>query len=277
LFFAWVEAIIISMMFLLFSLAIAVAFVAGSLLLMNLGRRLGNRHIARQGGDPMAGLNAIESAVFALMGLILAFALSGALQRFDERRELILQEANAISTAYDRLDLIEAGQRKLLKAKVKEYLGARLELYRLPADFSLEHGMTLYSPQQMVRILALKKEIWNAAMANCPADNVGAACALIVPSLNAAFEAARLRTGVAERHPPQIIYVMLFGLGLGGALMAGFSMAASRNRSWLHMAAYAAALGFVLYIITDIEFPRLGLIQVNYFDHFLQEVYDQMV
>jgi hypothetical protein len=48
----------------------------------------------------MAGLTTVEGAVFALIGLLLAFTISGALQRFDERRQLVIQEANAVSTAY---------------------------------------------------------------------------------------------------------------------------------------------------------------------------------
>ena len=67
---------------------------------MNLGRRLGARYLVREGTPTVTGLNTVEGAVFALMGLVLAFAISGALQRFDERKQLILQETNAIS---DRL------------------------------------------------------------------------------------------------------------------------------------------------------------------------------
>lgn len=81
--------------FFLFSLAVAVAFFIGSLILMSLGRRLGARYLAREKASAVVGLNAVEGAIFALMGLVLAFAISGALQRFDERKQLILQEANA--------------------------------------------------------------------------------------------------------------------------------------------------------------------------------------
>src|SRR4249919_1722821 len=98
----------IELAFLLFSSAVAIAFFVGSLLLMNVGRRLGARHLAREDTAGMTGLTAVEGAVFALMGLVLAFAISGALQRFDERRQLILQEANAVSDAYNRLDLLES-------------------------------------------------------------------------------------------------------------------------------------------------------------------------
>jgi len=49
--------------------------------LMNLGRRLGARYLVREGTPTETGLSTVEGAVFALMGLILAFAISGALQR----------------------------------------------------------------------------------------------------------------------------------------------------------------------------------------------------
>ena len=99
------------MIFTLLALAVAVVFFFASLALLSYGRRLGARHLAKEGASSMAGLNAVEGAVFALMGLLLAFSLSGALQRFDERRQLVLQEANAISTAYDRLVFLERERR----------------------------------------------------------------------------------------------------------------------------------------------------------------------
>jgi hypothetical protein len=69
---------------------------------------------------------------------------------------------------------------------------------------------------------------------------------------------------------------MLFGLGLGGSLLAGFGMGASGSRSWLHMLTFAGALAIALYVITDIEFPRVGLVRVDNFDHFLSDVLEQM-
>ncbi len=63
----------------------------------------------------------------------------------------------------------------------------------------------------------------------------------------------------SEKHPPQIIYVMLFCLGIGCSLLAGFGMAASRARSWVHMVLFAGTMTVALYIVTDMEYPRLGL------------------
>ena len=187
-----------------------------------------------------------------------------------------LQEANAISTAYDRLDVLDGEPRRELKAKFKEYLGQRLHLYRIPIEFSIMKGASVYSAEQQDRIAGLKTEVWEGAVANCPKSTTPSACMLLLPTLSSAFETARLRNGIAERHPPQIIYVMLFGLGLGGSLLAGFGMGASGERSWIHMVIFAAATSIALYVITDIEFPRAGLIRVDHFDHFLDDIYSRM-
>ena len=94
-------------MFELFSVGVATLFFISSLILLNCGRQLGLRYLKKSGVGSMSGLPTVEGAVFALIGLLLAFTISGALQRFDERRQLVVQEANAVSTAYDRLGLFE--------------------------------------------------------------------------------------------------------------------------------------------------------------------------
>jgi hypothetical protein len=90
------------------------------------------------------------------------------------------------------------------------------------------------------------------------------------------FEVARLRLGAAEKHPPQVVYIMLFGLGLGGSLLAGFGIAAAKARSWIHMFHFAMTLAVALYTLTDMEYPRLGLIRIDNFDHFLVDAHQQM-
>jgi hypothetical protein len=64
------------MIFFFVAAGLAVGFFLASLFLLNLGRRLGVRHLSREGAGAMAGLNAIEGSVFALLGLLLAFAMS---------------------------------------------------------------------------------------------------------------------------------------------------------------------------------------------------------
>jgi hypothetical protein len=99
---------------------------------------------------------------------------------------------------------------------------------------------------------------------------------MMLPALNSLFEVAQLRAGAAEKHPPHIIYGLLFGLGLGCSLLAGFGIGASGGRSWMHMVLFAGTLTAALYIVTDMEYPRLGLIRIEGFDHFLADTLNHM-
>ena len=248
----------------------------GSLAFIELGRRMGKKHLDSDGRISMTGLGAVEGAVFALIGLLIAFTLSGALQRYDDLRTLIVEEANAISTANDRLDMLDEPGRSQVKAQLKSYLEARLMLYKLPMSFSIVDNMSVYDSDQLAKIAEIRKKLWQSAVVACTRAPTTAPSNLILPALNEVFSVARDRAGANERHPPRIIYLMLLGLGLTGSLLAGFGMAAGQKRSFLHIAAFTTAMSIALFIITDMEYPRQGLITSTHFDLFLEKVLKEM-
>ena len=95
---------------------------------------------------------------------------------------------------------------------------------------------------------------------------------LLLPALNQMIDITTTRTMAGQMHPPMVIFVMLFGLALAGALLAGYGMAGGKSRDWLHMLGFAAVMAITVYVILDIEYPRLGLIRVDAFDQVLVEV-----
>ena len=86
------------------SVLFSVSLFLGVLLALWIGREIGVRRIREDAEGARAGVGAVDGAVFGLMGLLIAFTFSGAATRFDARRELIVQETNAIGTAWLRLD-----------------------------------------------------------------------------------------------------------------------------------------------------------------------------
>ena len=136
----------------------------GSLAFIELGRRMGKKHLDSDGRISMTGLGAVEGAVFALIGLLIAFTLSGALQRYDDLRTLIVEEANAISTANDRLDMLDEPGRSQVKAQLKSYLEARLMLYKWPMSFSIVDNMSVYDSDQLAKIAEIRKKLWQSAV-----------------------------------------------------------------------------------------------------------------
>jgi hypothetical protein len=163
-----------------------------------------------------------------------------------------------------------------LKAQLKSYLEARLTLYKLPMSFSIVDNMSMYDLDQMAKIAEIKKKLWQSAVSACARAPTTAPSNLILPALNTMFTIARDRAGANDRHPPRVIYLMLLGLGLTGSLLAGFGMAAGQRRSFLHIAAFTAAMSVALFIITDMEYPRQGLITTNHFDVFLEKVLTEL-
>jgi hypothetical protein len=242
----------------------AVLFVA-TIASCEVGRRLGRRRLAI---DPGAtGSPAIEGAVFALLGLLVAFTFSGAATRFDARKQLIIDETNAIGTAYLRVDVTPAAAQPALRSSFRSYVDARLAAYAaLPdVDAAREH---------LDRSKQIQQELWQHAVA-ASADAPPSTAMLLLPAINAMFDIASTRTLTTAIHPPLTIFAMLAALGLVGSLLAGYGMAGTR-RSWMHVLGFATAFAVTVFVILDLEYPRLGLIRVTTFDRALVELRQAM-
>jgi len=113
---------------------VAGAVFAGILGCITLGRWIGRREIGRYGGAGLPSVGSLETAVFALLGLLIAFTFSGALTRFDVRRTQAVDEANAIGAAYYRIDLLPASAQPRLREAFRNYADARIATYRKLPD-----------------------------------------------------------------------------------------------------------------------------------------------
>lgn len=84
------------------------------------------------------------------------------------------------------------------------------------------------------------------------------------------------RAVAAETHPPVVVFWGMGILVLASALLAGYSMAEAQTRSLVHMFVYAAIFAVAVYMIIDLEFPRVGLIRIDAADHFLVQLRSNM-
>src|SRR6476619_7702598 len=114
------------MAFTLVSILIAVGLFGGMLLMQVVGRRLGERERRIDPDGKHDGAMAAEAAVVGLLGLLVAFTFSGAGSRFDSRRNLIVDEANAIGTAWLRIDLLPPDRQQPVRDLFRKYVDARL-------------------------------------------------------------------------------------------------------------------------------------------------------
>ncbi len=98
----------------------------------------------------------------------------------------------------------------------------------------------------------------------------------LLRALNQMIDITTTRTMAVQLHPPVIIFAMLFLVALASALLAGYGMAGGESRRWLHVIGFALVIALSVYVILDIEFPRLGLIRVDAFDQSLVELRESM-
>ena len=152
----------------------------------------------------------------------------------------------------------------------RDYLDSRLATYRKLPDWDAAKA-------EFVRSEALQLEIWTRAVAATrePGAHVDAA-RLLLPSLNTMIDITTTRTMAARTHPPMILYVLLFVLGLGCSLLAGYGMAEGKYRSWIHILGFAVIMGISVFVILDLEYPRMGFIRLDAYDQVLVELRQKM-
>jgi hypothetical protein len=238
----------------------------GILLFAEVGRRIGIAKLARDPDGLTKGANAAEAAVFGLLGLLIAFTFSGAASRFEDRRHLITTEANAIGTAYLRIDLLPGDTQPEMKDLFRRYVDIRSATYQDSADQAATNV-------KLAEGAALQGNIWTKAVTACRKPEASAqATMLLLPALNEMIDITTTRVMATRNHPPLVVFLLLAGLSLVGALLVGYGTSPNQDRSWFHTVVFAAILSLTVYVIADLEFPRLGLIRVDAADQVLLDL-----
>jgi hypothetical protein len=243
----------------------ALLLLVGMLLFLELGRRLGQRTLRASPDADLGAAGPMDGAVFALFGLLVAFTFSGAAARFDARRQLVVREANAIGTAWLRVDLIPPAAQPEVRDLFRRYTAARLAGFRKLPDLPA-------AAVEFDRAVALQGQLWTRMIEGARASSSPAPLSLVAPAMNEMFDLTTTIRAAAWEHPPLPIFLLLYGLGLAASLLAGFASARAPRGGWLHGLVFSSVIAASVYVILDMEFPRLGLIRVDNYDLLLEEV-----
>jgi hypothetical protein len=243
---------------------LAVAIFFGILACLARGRWLGTRAIAKHGSVAGgANVGSLETAVFALLGLLIAFTFSGALERFDKRRAQVVDEANAVGTAYLRVDLLPPSAQPKVREAFKAYVDSRIATYRKLPDIEASRAEFTHSRE-------LQGELWAQVVAALrQPDARPYAEMVVIPAMNEMINFTTLRVAATRIHPPWIIYLMLAVLAMAAALLSGYQQGGEKDVDWLHKIGFALTVAITVYVILDVEYPRLGFVQLNAIDQVL--------
>jgi CDP-diglyceride synthetase len=246
-------------------LIIAILLFPVSLITMEIGRRFGRRRLAEDPEGARAGVGAVEGAVFALFGLLIAFTFTSAAARYETRRDLIVQHTNAIGTAWLRLDLLPAKDQQVLRKDFRLYVDGIIKAHQQARDKKAVDQIMAYLGK-------LQDEIWKMAEAAASRDVRPQVATLVLPPLNEMFDLTASRYAASRFHVSIVIFWFLIFLSILTSIMVGHAMAAAKRRNWLHMILFALLISLTLYVIFDFEYPRHGVIQLGEADHMYIEL-----
>jgi len=234
---------------------LAIVMVGVLLAACEIGYRLG----LSRGGAPdslRTLMNGIGGAMLGILGLLLGFALSMAISRWDARGDVISDEANAIGTLALRAGLLEKPLREELREALLSYTDARLVLGRVRDDPDALRMAQRDSERSHVVIWSVVES------ANRPSTS-NATLASLINSANAVIDLHELRLSSLENHLPSALFYLLLSFSAGAVAFLAWSFGAASHRGRAPVMLLAIFIGAVLLLIMDVNRPQRGSIKVG--------------
>ena len=211
-------------------------------------RTVSNRRDARRetpGGDGLEGV--LVSAVLGLLALLIGFTFSIVLNRFEARRELVLQDANAIGTAYLRAQLLEEPHRARLSRLLVVYTDNRIELAKAAP------GGTAVLLDRNDRLIT---DLWAATAAAVVTIRDPGLTNALLTSMNALIDLDTARKAARGVHLPAEVFAVLLSFLIVASGMLGYLSVGRRGKVALSLMILLLAL--TLMLILDVDRPTGG-------------------
>jgi hypothetical protein len=222
------------------------------LLSVECGYRLGKYRRNRHEQEKETPVGAMVGATLGLLAFILAFTFGLAAARFDTRRQVLLDEANAIGTTYLRAGMLP-DRRDGIQALLREYVDTRLE--------ALRSGNIAAGVRQSENI---QSQLWAHATAVGEKNPNSIVVGLFIQSLNDVIDlhAKRVQAGLRSRIPGAI-WVGLFAVAALSLATMGYHAGMVGTRRSLAILAVAFTFSVVIELIADLDRPQEGILKVS--------------
>ena len=195
----------------------------------------------------------VRTSTAALVAFLIGFAFSGAASRFIDRLDIIVNEANALGTAYLRADTIAEPQRSELKAALREYTADRVQLLSGERRDQIE--------PLLAKVGGLHERMWQSAV-KATQDNAKL-MEVVLPPINEVIDLHSTHLSLARRHLPLPIMAVLLGAAAISVSLVGFGNGRVGRRFSLLDSVYGVVLAVALWMTIDLDYPGMGVIRVN--------------
>lgn len=202
--------------------------------------------------DARKDLETVQAAALTLLGLLIGFAFSMAVSRYEERKTYGEAEANAIGTEYIRADLLPAANGVKVRALLRDYLEQRMQFYVARDAQQVRQINT--------RTTRLGTELWSD-VADAAAVQVTPIVALAVSGMNEVLNSRGYAVAAREDRLPAAAWSLLAVVAIVCTLLLGFGARGAQGERMLALVVpLTVALAFLL--IADIDSPASGVIRV---------------
>jgi hypothetical protein len=219
------------------------------------GSVAGERTRRRSAPDLEITIGPIVGALLGLLGFLLAFTFGMAANRYDVRKQLLLDEVNAIGTTYLRAELLPAAEGIEIRRMLREYVDIRA-------------NVATRSPEQVNQDIArsdkLLDEMWSRLTVLAGKDQITRAAGLFMSSLNEVIDFHTKRLTVSlQYHIPGAIWLVFYVLTALAMAAVGYHFGVSGRSSILIIVCMAISLSTVILLIADLDRPGEGVLRVD--------------
>ena len=222
------------------------------LIVVGIGCRVGLRTSSDGNEDLREEIVAARDAISVLLSLLLAFTLAMVLTRYEKRKQLIVDEANAIGTTRLRAQMLSEPSRSEILALMQRYLDARIQF----SEVGLDSENLTASSTQAKELLA---EMWQQSVAVAQQSQTPIT-SIFVQSLNETTDLSETRLAALENRVPRALWFVLLFMSALTCLLVGCSL---RRKALLVIVVWPLMISIVLALSADLDSPRTGLIQIG--------------
>lgn len=239
------------------SVAIAAILFITMTLAIEAGYRLGLKSHGEGDVANLSQIGALQSSLLGILALLLGFTFSLALQRFDTRSAAVVDEANAIGTAYLRTQLLPPTIGEELRKLTRDYVDIRVEASTLSLDDQNQRQALLQ------RANANLNQQWAVAMRVAREEPSTLTSGLYIQALNTLIDSLGKRIAELDRHVPELVLLLLYCTFIMTGVIVGYNSGLSGHRVSLATYILVSLIVLLVFIIIDLDRPRRGLIQVS--------------
>lgn len=233
-----------------------IAFVLFFLLLacFFLGVRIRSNFVKKNPSLAKEDLGSISGTLLGLLALLLAFTFGMSNSRFDDRRKLAVEEANAIGTAVLRAEVYPDSMKNILKNHFEEYLEARIRFLQAGLDYNK-------TVEEFYRADKISNELWEVVTDYAKANETLTRTSEMIPALNDMIDITTTRRAAGEANIPASIQYFLLILCLCSTFLLGYER---KNKfDWILVIGFSLILSLTVFTIFDMDRPRAGLITLD--------------